>query len=84
MSTICSRKAVLVVTSHWESDGFTVSSGAAPGMIYDYGGFPPHTYDISYPAPGAPQLHPEAPGNTVYDWALGDEAANLRCRSWLP
>lgn len=26
-------------------------------------------------APGAPQLHPEAPGNTVYDWALGDEAA---------
>jgi carbon-monoxide dehydrogenase large subunit len=26
-------------------------------------------------APGAPQLHPEAPGNVVYDWTLGDEAA---------
>ncbi|MEZ5762846.1 MAG: xanthine dehydrogenase family protein molybdopterin-binding subunit [Xanthobacteraceae bacterium] len=26
-------------------------------------------------ADGAPQLHPEAPGNIVYDWALGDEAA---------
>ena len=26
-------------------------------------------------APGAPQLHPEAPGNQVYDWAIGDEAA---------
>src|SRR3974390_1565861 len=25
--------------------------------------------------PGAPQLHPEAPGNVVYDWHLGDEAA---------
>src|ERR1700739_5012438 len=24
---------------------------------------------------GAPQLHPEAPGNVVYDWVLGDEAA---------
>src|SRR6201988_4034570 len=24
--------------------------------------------------PGAPQLHPEAPGNVVYDWSLGDEA----------
>src|SRR4029078_5661024 len=23
---------------------------------------------------GAPQLHPEAPGNVVYDWHLGDEA----------
>src|SRR5260370_9528208 len=25
--------------------------------------------------PGAPQLHPEAPGNVIYDWTLGDEAA---------
>jgi len=49
-------KAVLVVSSHWETGEFTVSSGAAPGMIYDYGGFPPHTYRISYPAPGQPQL----------------------------
>jgi aromatic ring-opening dioxygenase catalytic subunit (LigB family) len=48
--------AVLVVTSHWESADFLVSSGAAPAMIYDYGGFPPHTYQIRYPAPGQPQL----------------------------
>src|SRR4030081_1799842 len=25
--------------------------------------------------PGAPQLHPEAPGNVIYDWTIGDEAA---------
>jgi aromatic ring-opening dioxygenase catalytic subunit (LigB family) len=49
-------KAVLVVSSHWETADFTVSSGSAPGMIYDYGGFPPHTYQIQYPAPGQPQL----------------------------
>jgi len=49
-------KAVLVVSSHWETEDFMVSSGAAPGMIYDYGGFPPHTYQIRYPAPGQPQL----------------------------
>ncbi|SHL35214.1 xanthine dehydrogenase family protein molybdopterin-binding subunit [Roseibium suaedae] len=24
---------------------------------------------------GAPQLHPEAPGNLIYDWDIGDEAA---------
>ncbi|HEX7789420.1 MAG TPA: xanthine dehydrogenase family protein molybdopterin-binding subunit [Afipia sp.] len=24
-------------------------------------------------APGAPQLHPEAPGNVIYDWTIGDE-----------
>ena len=49
-------RAVLVVTSHWETPSFMVSSSAAPGMIYDYGGFPPHTYRISYPAPGEPAL----------------------------
>src|SRR5262252_6423213 len=25
--------------------------------------------------PGAAQLHPEAPGNVIYDWHLGDDAA---------
>jgi aromatic ring-opening dioxygenase catalytic subunit (LigB family) len=49
-------KAVLVVSGHWEAQDFLLSSGAAPGMIYDYGGFPPHTYQISYPAPGEPAL----------------------------
>lgn len=26
-------------------------------------------------AKGAPQLHPEAPGNIIYDWHIGDQAA---------
>src|SRR3546814_19384786 len=25
-------------------------------MVYDYGGFPEHTYHIEYPAPGSPAL----------------------------
>lgn len=49
-------RAVLVVTAHWEAPQFMVSSGTAPGMIYDYGGFPPHTYQVRYPAPGEPAL----------------------------
>jgi aromatic ring-opening dioxygenase catalytic subunit (LigB family) len=48
-------KAVLVVSGHWEERKFTVSCGAAPGMIYDYAGFPAHTYQVKYPAPGQPQ-----------------------------
>ncbi len=49
-------KAVLMISSHWEEDGFAVSSGATPGMVYDYYGFPEHTYHIRYAAPGAPEL----------------------------
>lgn len=48
--------AVLVVTGHWEAPRFTVQGAARPGMIYDYSGFPPHTYSIRYPAPGSPEL----------------------------
>lgn len=49
-------KAILMVSAHWEEDLPTVGSAPAPGMIYDYFGFPPHTYHLSYPAPGAPAL----------------------------
>lgn len=50
-------KAILMVSAHWETrDTFTVMGQVQPGMIYDYGGFPEHTYHISYPAPGAPWL----------------------------
>jgi aromatic ring-opening dioxygenase catalytic subunit (LigB family) len=49
-------RAVLVVSGHWEEDRPTVQSGAAPGMVYDYSGFPAHTYSIRYAAPGAPEV----------------------------
>jgi len=48
--------AVLVVSGHWEEDRPTLSSGATPGMLYDYSGFPAHTYEVHYDAPGSPAL----------------------------
>ena len=49
-------KAILVISAHWEETAFTVSSAAKPGLIYDYSGFPEHTYRLTWPAPGAPEL----------------------------
>ncbi len=49
-------QAVLVVSGHWEERRPTLSSGQWPPMIYDYSGFPAHTYQIQYKAPGAPAL----------------------------
>lgn len=49
-------KAVLVVSGHWEERVPTLSSGATPQMIYDYQGFPAHTYQVRYEAPGSPEL----------------------------
>lgn len=66
-------RAALVVTAHWETDDFTFSAGEQPGMIYDYYGFPPETYEITYPAPGLPSLAEQAAG-LLRD---GGMAANL-------
>ena len=49
-------KAILMISGHWEDDSFAVMSSPKPGMVYDYGGFPPETYQIKYPAPGAPEF----------------------------
>ena len=49
-------KALVLVSAHWLTRDVTVTSGAQPGLIYDYYGFPPHTYQLTYPAPGAPAL----------------------------
>ena len=49
-------KAILVISGHWEAEGFGFTGTDAPGLIYDYYGFPPETYRIAWPAPGAPWL----------------------------
>lgn len=48
--------AVVVVSAHWEAADFTVNTGANPPLLYDYYGFPAHTYALRYAAPGAPAL----------------------------
>lgn len=53
-------RAVLCVTAHWVAPTFTIGRAAHPPMLYDYGGFPPHTYEISYPAPGEPGVAEQA------------------------
>ena len=49
-------KAILAISGHWEEREFTVMAGAHPPMVYDYSGFPEHTYHVKYAAPGSPQI----------------------------
>ena len=48
--------AIVMVSAHWQSRDFMVTTGTQPELIFDYNGFPPHTYELSYPVPGAPGL----------------------------
>lgn len=43
---------IVIVSAHWECPIPTVNGASDPGLLYDYGGFPPESYQIQYPAPG--------------------------------
>lgn len=49
-------KALLVVSAHWEQRVATVLAHEQPDLLFDYSGFPPHTYELTWPAPGEPEL----------------------------
>jgi aromatic ring-opening dioxygenase catalytic subunit (LigB family) len=48
--------AVLVISAHWEESLPTVIASEHPPLFYDYYGFPQQAYEITYPAPGNPEL----------------------------
>ena len=48
--------ALVVVSGHWEASPLAVTANPSPPLIYDYSGFPPHTYELTWPAPGNPTL----------------------------
>jgi len=49
-------QAIILVSAHWEESVATLTSGANPPLFYDYYGFPPESYELTYPAPGNPML----------------------------
>ena len=49
-------RAMVVVSGHWEELAFTASAAPRPSLIFDYSGFPVHTYQLTWPAPGSPEL----------------------------
>jgi len=52
-------KAIVVISAHWEAEEVTINNGSQPPLLYDYFGFPDHTYNLKYPAPGSPSLAKE-------------------------
>jgi aromatic ring-opening dioxygenase catalytic subunit (LigB family) len=55
-------KAILLVSGHWEERDVTVHVGNGQPLLYDYYGFPEHTYHLSWDAPGAPEVARRAAG----------------------
>ena len=49
-------KAVLMVSAHWEEAPLAIGATRTVPLVYDFWGFPEHYYQVTYAAPGAPEL----------------------------
>ena len=49
-------RAILMVSGHWEEPELTVNGGDGHPMLFDYYGFPEHTYRLDWPSHGSPDI----------------------------
>ncbi|MFN7126084.1 MAG: xanthine dehydrogenase family protein molybdopterin-binding subunit [Allorhizobium sp.] len=57
------------------ADSIGEARDASEVVSVEYEELPVVTGAVDALKPGAPQLHPEAPGNLIFDWEIGDSAA---------
>jgi 4,5-DOPA dioxygenase extradiol len=49
-------RAILLFSAHWAQYPFTLGATKPVPLVYDYYNFPPHFYEVQYPAPNTPEL----------------------------
>ncbi|TQM81502.1 4,5-DOPA dioxygenase extradiol [Saccharothrix saharensis] len=75
--------SILVVSAHWENDPLTLGATTTVPLTYDFRGFPRRYYEVTYDAPGAPELAREVAG-LVGRPVARDEARGLDHGAYVP
>jgi 4,5-DOPA dioxygenase extradiol len=66
-------KAILMISAHWEEVPLALGATTTVPLVYDFGGFEKRYYEVTHPAPGAPELAEQvrkllrSPGMPVQD-----------------
>lgn len=80
--TLARPRAILAVSAHWETEEPMLTAHPRPGTIHDFYGFEPELYEMTYNAPGAPELA-EKVGAAIPLAAL-DPERGLDHGAWSP
>jgi 4,5-DOPA dioxygenase extradiol len=75
-------RAILSVSAHWYTPGVRVTPEERPRTIHDFGGFPRKLYEVSYPAPGSPELARRVRGLLAPTDVVLDERWGLDHGTW--
>ena len=79
-------KAILIASAHWEAPTPSLNASVKLDTIHDFSGFPQALYELSYDAPGAPDLAERAATllrNAGYQPRL-DETRGRDHGAWVP
>jgi 4,5-DOPA dioxygenase extradiol len=77
--------SILIVSAHWQTAPMAVSATRTVPLVYDFYGFPQRYYDLTYPAPGAPELAATVRGlMPPTEPILERETRGLDHGAWVP
>lgn len=77
--------AILMVSAHWQTAPLALSATRPVPLVYDFYGFPQRYYEMTYAAPGAPQLAARVKGLMPANEPVMDrETRGLDHGAWVP
>ena len=78
-------KAILIVSAHWQTAPIALSATRRVPLVYDFYGFPQHYYEMTYDAPGAPELAATVKGLMPENQPVLDrDSRGLDHGAWVP
>ncbi len=82
-------KGIMCISAHWETDGTCVTAMEHPATIHDFSGFPAALENMTYPAPGSPELADKVMSTARAtrirpdrSWGLDHGAWSVLCRMY--